>query len=541
MADDARGTTTAPPAPSRGPDEDPVLPQLGAVGLARFAWRQLTSMRTALFLLLMLSIAALPGSVFPQRGIDAAAVAQYLQDNPTSGPWLDRLGFFDVYASPWFSAVYLLLFVSLVGCVLPRARVHWAAVRARPVRTPRRLERMPAHETLEVDGDPAAVLTAARGVLRRRRYRADVREDDGQPSVSAERGYLRETGNVLFHLSLVGLLVAVAAGSLYGYRGEALVTTGGTFTNTLVDYDSIDPGTLFEPEELPPFQVTLDDLEVSFEEQAGGNQFAAPRDFTARVTVVDEPGAEPRRETIRVNEPLSVGSANVYLSGNGYAPLVTVRDGNGDVAFSGAVPFLPVDAFYSSTGVVKAPDARPEQVGVQALLLPTFVLDEQGPRSVFPDARDPRMVLTAWVGDLGLDDGVPQSVFRLDTEGLTQLTADDGDLFRVVLAPGQTVELPDGHGSITFEDLTRFAAVDVRHDPGKVPALVFAVLAMVGLVASLFVRRRRLWVRVLPASGPGRTVVQVAGLARGDDPGLADEVRDVARALGEAADPRLTV
>lgn len=502
-------------------------PDIGARGLARFVWRQLTSMRTALFLLLLLAVAAVPGSVVPQRGINPAAVTQYLDDHAQLGPWLDRFGFFDVYAAPWFSAIYLLLFISLVGCVLPRARVHLAAVRARPPRTPARLDRLPAYHRSEVDADPDQVLEAARAALRSQRFRVDLRTD----SVAAERGYLRETGNLVFHLSLVGLLVAVAAGSLFSYRGEVLVTVGQGFSNVLADYDSFDPGTRFDPADLPPFRFTLDSLDVTFETEAAGNQFGAPRDFTAELTVVDRPDNPPRTATIKVNEPLAIGGANVYLSGNGYAPVVTVRDGNGDVALSGPVPFLPQDANYSSVGVLKVPDAAPEQIGVQAFLLPTAVVDPQrGPISVFPDAGDPRLFLTAYTGDLGLDGGRPQSVYRLDTTNLTQLTTPSGTPFNAALRPGESVDLPGGAGSITFDRLERFAALDVRADPSKGYVLVFAVLAIAGLVGSLFVPRRRVWVRVRPAAGSGeapRTVVEVGALARGDDPGLTDQVDQV--------------
>ena len=121
-------------------------PTLGARGWLRFLWRQLTSLRTALFLLLLLAVAAVPGSVFPQRGIDATRTADWIADRPTVGPVMDRLGFFDVYSAPWFASIYLLLFVSLVGCVLPRTRVHWEALRQPPPRTPARLERLAAHD-----------------------------------------------------------------------------------------------------------------------------------------------------------------------------------------------------------------------------------------------------------------------------------------------------------------------------------------------------------------------------------------------------------
>lgn len=511
----------------RPQEAPPNLPELSTGGWLRWAWRQLTSMRTALFLLVLLAVAAVPGSVVPQRGVDPVAVQEYLAEHPSAGLWLERLGFFDVYASPWFSAIYLLLFVSLVGCVVPRARVHLQAVRARPPRTPRRLQRLPAHRAFVVQAPVGDVLRAAHDVLRGRRYRADVLTD----SVAAERGYLRETGNLLFHLSLVGLLVAVALGGLLGYRGQVVVPVGGSFASSLARYDTFDPGTWFDPADLPPFRLHLQALRVRFEDEAGGSQFGAPRLFEADVTVWRTPEAAPEQRTIRVNQPLDIGGAHVYLAGNGYAPRVIVRDGEGNVAFSDQVPFLPQDGNYASTGVVKAPDARPEQIGLQGLFLPTaLITPETGPVSAFPDARNPQLLLTGWLGDLGLDDGVPQSVYALETEGLEQLTTPSGAVWTVSLAPGESIRLPDGAGSVTFEELTRFAGLTVRYDPGKGAALAFAVLAMLGLVASLFVPRRRLWVRAAEDE-QGRTVVQVAALARGDDAGLAGETEAVELAV----------
>ena len=137
------GTSEKRPAPGAGAPA-PQLPALGLKGTLRWMWRQVTSMRVALMLLMLLAVAAVPGSVLPQRPQDPAAVLTYLQDNPRTGEWLDRLGFFDVYASVWFSAIYILLFVSLVGCILPRTKAHLQAVRNRPPRTPRRFDRFPA-------------------------------------------------------------------------------------------------------------------------------------------------------------------------------------------------------------------------------------------------------------------------------------------------------------------------------------------------------------------------------------------------------------
>src|SRR5690606_4483372 len=169
-------------------------PRLDFVGYLRFFWRQLTSMRTALFLLLLLAIAAVPGSLVPQRSADPNGVVQYFKDNPELAPILDNIQAFDVYSSVWFSSIYLLLFVSLIGCVIPRTLHHIKALRTPPPKTPVRLERLAGFTTVDAEGtDAASAIASARVLLRKNGYR--VRLFDGpQLSVSAERGYLRETG-----------------------------------------------------------------------------------------------------------------------------------------------------------------------------------------------------------------------------------------------------------------------------------------------------------------------------------------------------------
>jgi cytochrome c biogenesis protein len=512
-----------------GPPGDVRLPRLGAVGMLRWAWRQLTSMRTALLLLLLLAVAAVPGSVFPQRRINPGRVQQYLADHPSSGAWLDRLGFFDVYSSVWFSAIYLLLFVSLIGCVLPRTRAHLRALRSAPPRTPRRLERLPEHTTVPASGPPAAVLDDLAGTLRRRHYRI-ARHDDA--SVSAERGYLAESGNLAFHLALVALLVAVAAGSLFGYSGQVLVVEGQSFSNAVPYYDSFTPGPRVDTGSLSPFSFTLERMRVRFDAQDGGSQFGAPRLFDADLTVRDAPGLAAHRVTVSPNNPLDVGGVRAFLVGNGYAPHLTVRGGDRRIAFSGAVPFLPNGPNYKSLGVVKVPYATPRQIGITGFLLPTFggFDPRQGPVSAFPDAVDPRLALGVFVSPPGQDamstNGVPTSVYALDVSRLTPLRSADGQQLRLLMAPGSTVMLPDGAGTVTFDGLRRYAALDIRYDPSKGWVLGAALVALAGVTTSLFVRRRRVWVRVVQ-DGEGRTVVEAAGLSRGDDAGLEAEVREV--------------
>ena len=511
--------TTTTDLPSTQPAAPPPL---GGVGFMRWCWRQLTSMRVALILLFLLAIAAIPGSVLPQRGTDPIRVNEWIEGNPTWGPVLDRLGFFDVYAAPWFAAVYLLLFVSVIGCVLPRTRLHWRALRSEPPAAPRRLERMPEHRTWESSSSPDELLDRAYDDLKARRWR--VARGDGW--VAAEKGYWRETGNLLFHAALIALLIAVGYGALFGWRGNVIVREGSGFSDTLTQYDAWGGGRFVDPASLPPFAFTLEDFRVEFER--GEAQRGAPRLFEADLTLWPTPGAPAEPVVVRVNEPLSVDGAKVFLVGHGYAPVLRLTDALGRVVHDEGVVFLPQDGNLTSTGVLKAPDATPS-IGIEGLFLPTAAVDDvRGPHSTFPEADDPAVFLSAWAGDLGLDSGVPQSIYALDTEGMTQLGIE-------ALRPGDSWALPGGNGTVEFVGLIRWASFQIAHDPGKEPALAASIVALVGLMMSLFIQRRRVWVRASTLAS-GATVVTVAGLARSDEADLAPEVDAVVDALQEGRD-----
>jgi len=504
---------------------------IGVVGWLRWAWRTLTSMRTALVLLFLLAVASVPGSILPQRGTNPIRVNDYLANDPVKGRILDRLGFFDVFAAPWFAAVYLLLFVSLAGCVIPRAVQHWRMVRARPPAAPRNLGRLPEHRLVATSAPADTTLDTAAAWLRSARWRVDTTAYDGRSgTVAAEKGYARETGNLLFHMSLLALLGAVAFGSLFGFKGTVIVREGSSFADTRAQFDAFSPGRFYSDASLPPFAFTLKDFSADY--QRGGQQNGAARDFSATVSLVRAAGGTPQQQTVAVNDPLDIDGVKVFLVGHGYAPTLTVKNTKGEVVFHDSVVFLPQDGDFTSTGVAKVPDAVP-QLGLSGFFLPTYAVDQVlGPHSTFPAPDDPAVFLSAWSGDLGLDSGRPQSVYRLDTAGMKRLGIK-------ALAPGQSWTLPGGAGTVTFDGFVEWASFSVARDPGKELALVAAVLAIIGLALSLLVRRRRIWVRVTDA-GSGATVVEVAGLTRTEHTSVADEVDSLASALGTPTTTRTT-
>lgn len=520
----------------------PVAPPLSTLQFTRWIWRQLTSMRTALLLLLLLALAAIPGSLLPQQGVDAQQVRAFRIAHPTAAPVLDTLGLFSVYSSPWFSAIYLLLAISLIGCFVPRIMQYVRALRARPPSAPRNFNRLPQWRTYETAASPTEVLSHARRVLRRKRARVDVVPAaggaDAGGEVRAETGYLREAGNLVFHVCVLIVLVGVAAGSLLGYRGFVIVTEGNGFSNALTQYDEFTAGAWVSPDDLPPFSLTLDDLTAEF--QPDGPQRGAPKRFEATGSYAPGPNTQPRPYDIEVNHPLEINGTSVFLVGQGYAPVVKVTDGNGDVAFEGPVPFLPKDGSYTSTGVIKVPDARPSQLGFQGYFLPTAAKFDDGsaPVSIFPGAANPNLGLFAYFGDLGMDSGSPQSVYSLDKNDLTQMTGNDGQPFRVSLSAGQVADLPGGRGSIEFVGLKQFARFRVATSPLASLPLWGTVVGVLGLTVSLWIRPRRIWIRTRRRGG--QTLVEVAALERVPRGDLATDIDELITQLHTQHAPEKT-
>jgi cytochrome c biogenesis protein len=431
---------------------------------------------------------------------------------------------FDVFHAWWFAAIYLALFLSLAGCVIPRSWQHARATRARPPAPPRRLDRLPETQTWQTGLTVDAAYDVFAGVLRRRRFRLD-RHPTG---LAAEKGYFRETGNLVFHLALLVLLGGVALGALFGYKATRLVVEGEGFANAVGSYDSWHPGWYTTASSLTPFTLQLDHFEASY--VASGPKTGEARRFDAHVRYQPQPGAAWRTDDIRSNHPLKLGETKVYLVGHGYAPHFVVRDDGGHVVFDGAVPFLPQDGNFDSTGVVKVPDARPQQLGFSGFFAPTAVPSSQGFVSVFPGAKNPAVVLLAFRGDLGLDSGLPQSVYALDDTHLTRVAT-------AALGPGDTMRLPGGKATLTFTGVDQWASFQVTYDPGKQIVLVAAVLAICGLLLSLRIRRRRVWVRAVPHVG-GATVVEAGGLGRTDSGAFTEEFAEIVRELQVAAPVR---
>ncbi len=533
---------TPAPAPARPPRQSPPRRVLA---LLRNTWRGLTSMRTALMLLFLLALAAIPGALLPQRNLNEQKVDKYIADRGFLGPWMDRLQLFDVFSSSWFTAVYVLLFVSLVGCIVPRVFDHYKAWRTPPVKAPRNLTRLPHHYSTTVTDSAEDVVAKARRELRgwrvmeRRAERSAVAGGavgEGaveEVTLSAEKGYVRELGNLVFHLALVALLVAIAVGRLFGYEGSAIVVAGdgpGLCTTSTAAFDSFTAGRVNDGTGLAPLCVRVKDFRADYLSNGQAEMFTADISYQAGADLADDTW---RDTTIQVNHPLRVSGDRVYLQGHGYAPTFTVTYPDGRTRTQ-TVQWRPEDATtFLSSGVMRfdppggmfgsEQERRKHQIAIDGLFAPTALLHGNLLTSSYPAPTDPAVAIDIYRGETGLDTGRAQSLFALDTEMIKQgrLAKEQ----RVNMRPGESATLSDGT-KVTFDGAEQYANLQVSHDPAQGWVLASALTMMAGLLVSLLVKRRRIWLRAYPDSSSGderRTVVEMGGLARTDQAGWGGE------------------
>ena len=528
----------------------------------RKAWHWLTSMRTALALLFLLALAAIPGSLLPQRDLNESNVNDFIASNGRVAEIYDKLQLFDVFSSTWFSAIFVLLTISLVGCIIPRSWDHYKAWKTPPTRAPKNLNRMQMHAKGESERSFEEMRTQVKSRLKKWRVSEFSAEEDraGAYTISAERGYGRELANLIFHISLVAVLLTVAFGRLVYYEGQVIVitNTGSTdleqsteFCNTSSsNYDSFRAGPLFDGTGLHEFCIQAHDFVADYLPNGQAEMFTSNISYAKGEDIFNDPENWEDYQ-LKVNHPLRTDNNRIYLQGHGFAPTITVEWPNGEKRTQ-TVQFRPDDpTFFLSSGVMRFDppagmypdlyDRRQNQLAIQGLFAPTASWDGDNGElltSSYPSMTDPAMAVDIYRGDAGLDTGTAQSIFDLDSTLVHsgQLQRID----RVNLTMDESVTLDDGT-TVTFNGANEFANFQVSYDPTQKWVLVSAITMLVSLVFSLVIKRRRIWIRLRPldvaSNGSAGTGIEMAGLARTDRAGWSEEFDELYRELLELPDP----
>lgn len=486
-------------------------------------WRTLRSMRTALILLLLIAFASAAGSLLPQIPVSPDRVTRYLVDHRVWGEVFLRTGLFDVFGSWWFTFLVVLLFTSLVACLLPRSRAIVRALRARPTHA-RELDGFRHHRVLAVDAAPAQAADATRRVLRQRRWRVET-STDGR-AFAAEKGLLREAGSLVFHWAFVLLLIGVVIGKGTGYSGRATIPEGELWADAALNYD---PGTLrsgtFSSGAHSGVEIRMISFENAFRDSG------VPMDFVSTVELFHADGSSGGTQEVRVNHPVVFDGLRIFQYGFGWAPVVRVeRDGEPIVDGTVIMGQETAPAGVSQLampwlGFVKLPSVRP-QMAVRLELWPDSAAYlrsiETGEPQPMTGSNAPFM--RYWVYEGVLRD---PSLASLDTRLMDRVG-------NGVIGADETVELAPGV-SMIFASLPRYSVLQVSRDVGVPIVLGAAILIVLGLLPALYTSRRRLWVRVRERSDGEGAELEVGGFSLQRKAQFEEEFARVVEALAKEA------
>jgi len=481
-------TVIAPPRPAR--PRRPVAPlRRPSVPPHVWAFRRLTSMRTALTLLFMLGLLTLAGTLLVQAP-DAvkgshAAYAEWLNTvRPRYGGWtdiLDKLGLFSVFSSLWFRGAVALLTASVITCSVRRLPGLWkTATRPRMIMTEAFFERAPHTARIASGKDADAALAALGGAFRKNRFHVAVERDGEDVHVCADRFRWSPFGRVAVHVSFILILIGGVLTGTGGFREESFTVPIGSRVN-------VGHGTGLAVEA----KSFVDSYYAS----------GPPRNYVSRLVLYKD-GTRVTEQDARVNHPARYDGITFYQSFFGPAVMMRASTPDGRVLFNQGVA-LP----YSSR------DGR-DVIG-------RFALQRQGLMA---------FVVSPASGET--DPGIPTG----DTQLEVYRAGDNAPVGIRLLAPGRLATIADV--DFTFLREGEFTGLIVAHDPGAIVVWIGSALLVFGLFTAFFFPHRR--VRAVIRRGAGGSEIAVGAIERHNAafPAQFEHlIEDIRRAVNPGARP----
>lgn len=405
--------------------------------------------RVGLVLILLSGLLALFGVLFPQApaGVrdDPASRAAWLESvRPTYGGWtktLDTLGFFNVFSSPVFLVVMVLLAISILACTAHRLPLLWrTAFHPHTHMTADFFTRARHNHSLTTVRPVDEAVEVIRQDAKRRHFR--VIEDDRGPgrNLYTDKWHLAPFGTAVAHLAFVVIMTGFLVSSMTGFRNEH-------FTLTIGRPAEVGHGTGLVAEA------------KSFADTYWDN--GTPKDYVTDLVLYRD-GQQVARQEVRVNEPLTHDGVTFHQAFFGVAAVMQVTDAAGQVIFHDGVPLEWNTPDRSlSYGVIDVPghDLELFVIGSASGQTGTGIAPGQMRIEVYAAGQDtPR-------GTAVLDQGG-----QVDVDGLT----------------------------FKFEREQQFTGLLVKRDPGAWIVWLGFALLVIGTCATMFFRHHRIWIRVTP-------------------------------------------
>lgn len=273
-------------------------------------WRAFSSIRLTLFLLILIAVTSIFGTLIPQQE-SAMRVAQNL--SPALVRVLDALHLFDMYHSWWFRLIIGALAVNLIVCSLDRFPSSLKRFRASPKADREKpFENLPPEQSLSVNAAFKPVRDLAGDLLARKYGRVERKDKQAATFYFVQKGRFTHFGVYLVHLSVLLILIGGIAGSLFGFQAFVNIPEGEG-----VDKVTLRKSRLTKP---LPFAVRCEKFTVEFYPNGTPKEYRSDLVFVAN-------GETLFQGPLRVNHPITFQGVTFYQSTYGTIPGNKVRLG----------------------------------------------------------------------------------------------------------------------------------------------------------------------------------------------------------------------
>jgi cytochrome c biogenesis protein len=271
-------------------------------------WSAFSSIKLTLFLLILLAITSLFGTIIPQQE-SAMRVAENL--SPTLVKLLDSLHLFDMYHSWWFRLIIGALAVNLLVCSLDRFPSSLKRFRSSP-RADREkpFENLPPERSLPVQASFESVSGLVGDLLRSKYGKVERKDKDKASFYFVEKGKFTHFGVYLVHLSVLLILLGGIGGSLFGFEAFVNIPEGEGVDKVMLRKSGV-------PKPLP-FAVRCEKFTVEFYPNGTPKEYRSDLVFLANGEVAFE-------GPLRVNHPITFQNITFYQSTYGTIPGNKVR------------------------------------------------------------------------------------------------------------------------------------------------------------------------------------------------------------------------
>lgn len=445
---------------------------------SHFLWRFFKSLKLTLFLLMILALASVVGTLIPQH---EGALEMIQGWSPSLGKLVGAFQLFDLYHSHWFRIIIGFLAMNLVVCSLDRLPSTLKLFRhpSRPARSTG-FDAIPPERSIYVTGKKEEIVATVQGVLKRHYKRLKSATTANGDFIFGEKGRYAYFGVYIVHCSVLLILAGGIIGSLFGFEAFVNIPEG-----TVVDRVILTKTRVVKP---LPFTVACEKFTVDYYDNG------TPREYRSDLKFFQK-GREVLEGKLRVNHPITFQGITFYQASLGEIPTVTLRltrTGSSQEEHTykiqqGRSSPLPGDEGHF--GVIDAHENFQGTLGPAALI------------AVHPRDGEERRI---WVFQN------PENLKKRFPARMLASPKLDPSSFEPYTFYLDTMES------------RYYTGLQVNRDPGVPLVLAGFFMIMIGLMATFFMSHKRIWIRV---SGEGdKTGIAVLGRSSKNPFGMEREL-----------------